>query len=196
MSAPAGATADVPAEVPTAVDDRPAAARTRAGRRRVRVAAAAAALAVAAVAVAVALRDGGAPPAGTPDLVVGPAQASVPVAGTSQLVLTVTNRGDGDDALVAASTDVALGVESHRTEITDGIATMRLVETVPLPADAAVRFRPGELHLMLIVPEPTLVAGSTFELTLTFARSPAVTVPVTVVDLLDLVEGADAGGAP
>lgn len=193
MSAPAGA----PADIPTDADDRPGAARSRAGRRRARVAAAAVVLAVAAIATAVALRDDrAAPPAGTPDLVVGPAQASVPVAGTSQLVLTVTNRGDGDDALVAASTDVALGVESHLTEITDGIATMRRVETVPLPADGTVRFRPGELHLMLIVPEPTLVAGSTFELTLTFARSPAVTVPVTVVDLLDLVEGADAGGAP
>jgi len=127
-------------------------------------------------------------PAGTPDIVVGPAQASRPIAGTSQIVLTLTNRGDGDDALVGVDTASALGVESHLTEVTDGRVTMRELDEVALPAGSTTRFQPGGLHLMLVVPDGTVVVGATFEITLRFARSPARTVSVEVVELLDLVE--------
>jgi copper(I)-binding protein len=127
-------------------------------------------------------------PAGTPDIDVGPAQASRPIAGTSQVVLTITNRGDGDDALVGVDTTNALGIESHLTEIVDGRVTMRELDEVPLPAGSTTRFQPGGLHLMLIVPDETVVVGATFDVTLRFARSPARTVSVTVVELLDLVE--------
>jgi periplasmic copper chaperone A len=66
---------------------------------------------------------------------------------------------------------------------------MAMLEEVELPAGETVRFRPGGLHLMLTVPDETVVVGGTFELTLRFDRSDEVTVPVEVVDLLDLTEG-------
>lgn len=131
------------------------------------------------------------PAAGTPDLRVSAVQASVPVAGTSQIVLEVTNVGDGDDALVAVETDAALGVELHLTEVRDGRATMRRLDRVDLPAGGTVRFRPGGLHLMMIVPDERVVAGGTLELVLRFERSPDAIVEATVVELLDLVEGSD-----
>lgn len=128
---------------------------------------------------------------GEPDVaVVGAAQAAVPVAGSSQVVVTLENTGDGDDTLVSASTDVALGVELHRTDISDGTASMDELDEVPVPAGEQVRFRPGETHLMLVVPDSTVVEGGTFELTLELERSGALTFPVTVVPLLDLAEGA------
>lgn len=127
---------------------------------------------------------------GTPDLQVSAAQASAPVAGASQLVVSITNRGDGDDRLVGADTDAALAVEIHRTTIKDdGRAVMRLLEDVVLPAGDTVRFRPGGLHLMVVVPDERIVLGGTFELVLRFQRSDPVTVTAEVVDLLDLVEG-------
>jgi periplasmic copper chaperone A len=130
---------------------------------------------------------------GDPDLDVAPGQAAEPVAGSSQIVLTVTNRGDGDDRLLSAETPAALDVEVHLTEIEDGRATMAVLDEVAIPAGETVRFRPGGLHLMLVVPDETVAEGGTFELTLRFDRSGEITVPVEVVDLLDLTEsGEDA----
>ena len=128
---------------------------------------------------------------GDPDLrVVGDPQAAVPTAGSSQVVITIANDGDGDDALVEVSTDAALGVEIHLTEIEDDRATMRELGSADLPAGQRTRFRPGGLHLMLIVPDDTVVEGGTFELTLHFDRSDDITVPVEVVPLLDLADDA------
>lgn len=130
-------------------------------------------------------------PSGDPDLhVVNDPQAAVPVAGSSQVVITISNDGDGDDALVGASTDAALGVEIHLTEIDDGRATMGQLDSADLPAGERTRFRPGGLHLMLVVPDETVVEGGTFELTLHFDRSDDLTVPVEVVPLLDLADDA------
>jgi copper(I)-binding protein len=132
---------------------------------------------------------------GTPDLRVSSAQASAPVAGTSQLVLSIENRGDGDDRLVGVDSDAALAVEVHRTIVEDdGRAVMRLLEDVLLPASGTVDFRPGGLHLMLVVPDERVVVGGTFAIVLRFARSAPVTVDVTVVDLLDLIDGDDRSG--
>jgi copper(I)-binding protein len=148
--------------------------------------------AIAALALVVAACAG---PTGTPDLRVGPARASVPAAGVSQLVVAIENAGDGDDRLVAASTDRALAVELHETRVDDeGRAVMELrADGVALPAGTTTRFRPGGLHLMLVVPDASVVLGGTLPVTLTFDRSPPVTVEVTVVPTAELLEDAPAG---
>lgn len=144
-------------------------------------------LAVGALALLAALATG-CGDAGTPDLEVSAAQAAVPLAGSSQLVLTIDNRGDGDDALVAVETDAALGVELHETRITEQRATMVALDEVPVPAGETVRFRPGGLHLMMIAPDDEVELGATFEVTLVFDRSDPVTTTVEVRELLDLAE--------
>jgi copper(I)-binding protein len=132
---------------------------------------------------------GGDAATGTPQLEISGAQASAPVAGTSQLVLEIRNTGDGPDRLLSVSTDAALAIEIHRTDIdASGRAVMLQLSDISLPAGEVMRFRPGGLHLMVVVPDPTLVIGSTFDVTLVFERSDDVTVSVTVVGLLDLVE--------
>jgi periplasmic copper chaperone A len=127
---------------------------------------------------------------GEPRIEVGAAQASRPIAGSSQIVVTISNEGDGDDELLGGATPAALAVELHRTIIEDGQATMVQLDGLEVPAGGSVRFQPGDLHLMLVVPDETVVPGGTFELTLRFDRSGEVTVPVEVVDLLDLIEDA------
>jgi copper(I)-binding protein len=125
----------------------------------------------------------------TPELHVTDARSSAPVAGASQLVLRIDNRGDGDDRLLGADTDAALAIEIHRTVVEDdGRAYMRMLDDVLIPAGGSVAFRPGGLHLMLVVPDETVTVGGTFEITLRFERSAPITRTVTVVDLLDLVE--------
>ena len=126
---------------------------------------------------------------GTPDLHLSAAQASAPVAGASQLVVTIENRGDGADRLIGAESDAALAVEIHRTVIEDdGRAFMRMLDDVVIGPGETVRFRPGGLHLMVVVPDERVRVGGTFDVTLRFERSAPVTLEVEVVDLLDLVE--------
>ena len=127
-------------------------------------------------------------PDGTPELEVGVVQAAEPRAGSGQVVLTITNTGDGDDALLAVETDAAVAIELHETRIEDGQATMITLDEVPLPAGETVRFRPGGLHLMMIGPSDDVVLGSSFELTLEFDRSEPITTTAEVRDLLDLAE--------
>jgi periplasmic copper chaperone A len=128
---------------------------------------------------------------GAPEVQVGSdAQAAEPVAGSSQIVLELRNDGDGDDVLVDATTPAALGVEFHLTSIDDGRASMGQLEDVEVPAGESVEFRPGGLHLMMVVPDETVVLGGHFELTLVFERSEPMTVDVEVVDLLDLAEAS------
>ena len=131
-------------------------------------------------------------PSGTPQLQVGTVQAADPVSGSSQIVLAVTNDGDGDDALVAVETDVAVAIELHETRIEDGQATMERLEEVPLPAGETVRFQPGGLHLMMVGPDDDVELGATFDVTLEFDRSDPITATAEVRELLDLVEGSDA----
>lgn len=142
-----------------------------------------------ALSAALALTLAGCGATGEPRLRVGDdAQAAEPVAGSSQIVLELRNDGDGDDTLVEATTPAALGVEFHLTSIEDGRASMGELEEVEVPAGESVRFRPGGLHLMMVVPDETVARGERFELTLAFERSEPMTIDVEVVDLLDLAE--------
>jgi len=171
---------------------RPTAERTRGSRRLTLLLLSAGVAAITACGTDPAGTDLG---PGAPDLHVGAVQSSAPVAGASQIVLTIDNRGDGADRLLEVTTEAGLAIEIHRTVIeADGRAYMRLLEDVLLPAGEVVRFRPGDLHLMLVVPDERVVVGGTFEITLRFERSAPTTRTVTVVDLLDLVEAADSGG--
>lgn len=144
-----------------------------------------------AVLAAAALLAGACGDAGSPDLAVtGVTQASEPRAGSAQIVLTLDNRGDADDTLLGASTQAAAGVELHVTELDDGRAAMTVRDELTVPAGGQVRFRPGQEHLMLVVPDETVVEGGTLDLVLEFDRSDPITVEVEVVDLLDLAEDA------
>lgn len=128
---------------------------------------------------------------GTPSIAVdGDVQVAAPVAGSSQVAMTLVNGGDGDDELIGVTTDAALDVEIHRTTIADGIATMETLEGLPIPAGERLPFRPGEAHLMLVAPDETVREGGTVELVLDFERSEDVVVEGEVVDLLDLAEAA------
>ena len=60
--------------------------------------------------------------------------------------------------------------------------TMRHVAAVELPSGETVAFEPGGLHVMLTELAGPLESGSSFELTLTFARAQPQTVTVEIRD--------------
>jgi hypothetical protein len=105
----------------------------------------------------------------------------------------LTNHGAAPDRLVGVASPAARTAEMHATTVdAQGIATMRRVQAVDLPAGGGAVFAPGGLHLMLVDLARPLAAGASFPLTLTFERAGAVTVEVEVAAKPS--HGASAGG--
>lgn len=98
----------------------------------------------------------------------------------SAVYMTITNKGDADDTLVAAAADVAMTELHESMEHEDHTVSMEHLHEVPIPAGETVVFEPGGLHIMLMDLNEELAAGDTFQLTLTFAEAGEVVVEVTV----------------
>lgn len=127
--------------------------------------------------------------------------------GRSAIYLTITNGGDQDDELLVASAaaDIAGAVELHETvamedssDDMDGMSdmaeatqddemegmggmTMRQVPSIVVPAGEETVLEPGGLHVMLLEVPGALEAGTSFDITLDFAKAGAVTVEAPVV---------------
>jgi copper(I)-binding protein len=113
------------------------------------------------------------------------ARATAPGAQVGAAYLTLA--APGGDRLVGAEAPVARTVELHTHLMEGGIARMRPVDAVEVPAGAPVAFAPGGLHVMLTGLARPLRQGETFPLTLLFEKAGRVTVQVRV-------EGAGARG--
>jgi hypothetical protein len=107
------------------------------------------------------------------------ARATAPGAEMGAAYLTL-EAGANADMLKAASTPRARTVEIHTVEHVDGVAKMRRVEAVELPAGKRVALAPGGMHLMLFGLASPLVAGERFELQLEFADAGSRTISVEV----------------
>jgi copper(I)-binding protein len=118
------------------------------------------------------------------------ARATGPDTRVGMVFVTLTNTAAGPDRLVSASSPAAAKVEFHRHVHADGTMKMQQQAAIDLPPGSPVRFAPGGLHVMLDGLKARLVAGQSFPLTLTFAASAPLTIPVTVV-----AQGAPPPGA-
>jgi len=95
----------------------------------------------------------------------------------------ITNSGDSDDALIGITTPAAGMPMLHETIITEGVASMAHVKSVPVPAGQTVRLAPGGYHGMLMGLTTALKEGENFPVTLTFQAAGAVTIDVEVLSL-------------
>ena len=120
-------------------------------------------------------------PVAHPELSVEAAWARPAPAGMmSAAYLTIANRGEEDDTLVGATTDVAGVVEVHTTDMQGGVMRMRPAGPLVIGAGSVVNFQPGGLHIMLIDLKSELAAGGEFALTLQFTHSGELKVTATV----------------
>lgn len=78
---------------------------------------------------------------------------------------TLANQGSGTAALAAVSIDGAAKAEMHQTQ---GNA-MTPVDRVDVAPGTSISFEPGKMHVMAFELDPKLKAGSSTEMTLTFA---------------------------
>ena len=92
----------------------------------------------------------------------------------------VRNTGPAADAIVSASTPAAARVEFHQTTIADGMARMRPLREIAVPAGATVAIEPGGIHLMLVDLAAPLAAGTRVPLTLVFRHAGKAELGLTV----------------
>lgn len=106
------------------------------------------------------------------------ARATAPGAQTGAAYLTLA--APAGDRLVGAETPVARTAELHTHLMEGGIARMREVDAVEVPAGRPVALAPGGLHVMLIGLNRQLRRGETFPLILVFEKAGRVAAEVRV----------------
>jgi copper(I)-binding protein len=110
--------------------------------------------------------------------------------------LTLTNGSDKAQKLVGASSPKAERIELHaHLKGADGMAQMRQVQQVEIPAKGTAVLAPGGLHLMVFGIKEPLKPGDSFPVELTFdgSRKVGFTLPV-VENPTSQVEGDKAQG--
>lgn len=125
----------------------------------------------------------GQPETGAPDIRIDDAwaRATVPGKKATAAYLTISNRGSGDDSLIAVSSSSG-AADVHSTSMEGGIMRMRKLDRLPLPAGGIVKLEPGGTHVMLTgLSEPAL-AGARIELILRFEKPPERKVTADVRD--------------
>ena len=107
------------------------------------------------------------------------ARATAPGVDVGAVYLTIDG-GAKSDELVSAGTSRASMVHLHTVEESGGVAKMRAIEGVAVPAGKRVVLAPKGTHIMLMGLRQPLVAGQTFTLNLHFAQSGDQAVSVVV----------------
>lgn len=116
-----------------------------------------------------------------PDIAVSDAWARATAPGQSNAAIyaTIANTGAADQ-LVGVATGAGMAM-LHANESKGGVARMRMIAAVPVPAQGRVSLTPGGTHVMLTGLKAPLAAGTQFPMTLRFAASGERTVDVSVV---------------
>jgi copper(I)-binding protein len=82
--------------------------------------------------------------------------------------LSIRNRGQRDDRLLAVETAVAQRVEIHQTWMAAWMRMRLLADGLPIPAGRTVTLAPGGSHLMFIAPVRHAMAGEQLDAVLVF----------------------------
>ena len=114
------------------------------------------------------------------------ARATAASAKAGALYLTVVNHGAEADRLLGVSTEAAARCELHLSDTTGGMMTMRMVESVDVPAGGNATFAPQGAHVMLMGLKAPLKKGASFPAILHFEKAGDVTIEVTVQGIADL----------
>jgi copper(I)-binding protein len=109
--------------------------------------------------------------------------------------LTVKNSGTEADTLIAVETSGAQKVEMHQSTVENGVAKMRPVTGVEIPAGGEVALAPGGYHLMLVGLKEALAEGMRIPATLTFAKAGKIDVELAVENMGYSGPGEKAGMA-
>ena len=96
--------------------------------------------------------------------------------------VTIENKGGKDDRLVSVMTDHAAMAMVHQTELSNGVARMRMAGEINIPAGDSIKMVPGGTHIMLEGLRTPLHTGDSFQLVLKFRESVDEKVTVRVAE--------------
>ena len=108
------------------------------------------------------------------------ARATPPGVDVGAVYLTIVG-GSTDDRVTSATTARASMVHLHTIEESGGVAKMRAVEGIAVPAGKRVVLAPKGTHIMLMGLGRPLVAGEKFSLTVRFDKAGERTFDVSVL---------------
>jgi copper(I)-binding protein len=95
-------------------------------------------------------------------------------------IKTIHNAGEGSDSLINIRSHLASKNSIHKTIVNAGIAKMRQVNALEIPAGHSVSLEPGGLHIMMAGIQKSLKEGDSFPLILEFKKAGKIEVVVTV----------------
>lgn len=78
--------------------------------------------------------------------------------------MTIVNNSDHERVIANVTSDEFAEVQIHRSVIEDGVATMKPLDSLPVPAGDSVTLKPGGIHLMLIEPKEHYIDGELIRL--------------------------------
>ena len=117
-------------------------------------------------------------------------RATLPNAPVAGGFLTITNSGETDDRLVAASADFAQVAQIHEMAMEGDVMKMQqLSEGLVIPAGETVTLEPGGFHVMFMGLTQALVEGEVVPVALVFEHAGEVTVSFEIA-------GAAADASP
>ena len=95
-------------------------------------------------------------------------RASVPGQVNGAGYLQIANKTAHADRLLSVESDAATRIELHNVITENGVAQMRQVQGIDIPAGGAARLSPGGYHVMLLDLKGPLAKDSQVPLTLVF----------------------------
>ncbi|KAA1179858.1 copper chaperone PCu(A)C [Rhizobium tropici] len=111
-------------------------------------------------------------------------RAMVPGAPVGGGYMTITNTGNTDDRLVAASSPRAGTVQIHEMRMDEDIMVMReLADGLPIPAGKTIELKPGGYHVMFMKVTDRFIEGQTVKATLKFEKAGSVDIDFPVGSL-------------
>ena len=97
--------------------------------------------------------------------------------------MLIKNTGVTDDSLVGIQADFAAMSMLHESSVDqNGVAVMKHIMTVAVPAGQTVEFKPGGLHVMFNALKQNVKVGDTVTLTLQFTNAGMIRVQAKVIN--------------
>ena len=93
----------------------------------------------------------------------------------------VVHGGPKPATLINVSTDVAIRTEMHQSMSAGGMATMKPLDHLAIPANTDVAFAPGGRHVMLFDVNPGIKPGRAINLVFTFANGDRIPLDADVI---------------
>jgi periplasmic copper chaperone A len=115
--------------------------------------------------------------------------SAVSTAKSGVVYMTLTNHGAVTDKLTAISTPAAGMAMLHESVEAGGVASMKEMSGLEIPAGGSVEMKPGGMHIMLMGLNAPLKKGDTLKLTLTFEHAGNIDVDAKVGDVAQSVGG-------